>query len=300
MVKNLKALTKERKPITIMKRKIILLSLIVAMIILIFFMTNSPFAPFYWQGFLVTMGILTALWVFTLYIKDSSIIDIYWGLGFVLLAWFYLWLMGEEYQTTRNLIFASMVSVWGLRLTGYLGWRNIGKGEDYRYVEMRAETGENWWWVSYLQVFLLQGVIMWIVASVFLPVFDTETGFSTLDYLGIALWFIGLTFEVVGDWQLAQFKKNPANKGKVLATGLWKYTRHPNYFGDALLWWGFFCFALAYSRGFFWLYSPLFMTFLLLKVSGVALLESTLKKTKPQYTDYIRRTSAFFPLPPKK
>jgi steroid 5-alpha reductase family enzyme len=151
--------------------------------------------------------------------------------------------------------------------------------------------------VSYFRVFLLQGVLLWLIGAPLLVAQTTDV-WTVFDYLGIILWAIGLTFEAVGDYQLAQFKKNPDNKGKILDSGLWKYTRHPNYFGDAVLWWGLFCFA-ASAGGWWTIFSPVLMTFLLMKVSGVALLEKTLVETKPQYKDYVNRTSAFFPNIPK-
>ncbi len=282
-----------------MKRKINLSVLLGLIIIITFFILNSPFAELYHQGFLVTMAILTLMWAFTLYIKDSSIIDIYWGFGYVLLSAYYLYALGEEYHTTRNFVFAGLVSIWGMRLTIYLGIRNIGKGEDYRYVEMRNEAGKNWWWVSYLRVFLLQGVLLWCISSVFVPALMVTGGFAITDFIGIAFWALGFYFEAVGDSQLKQFKKNPANKGKVMNQGLWRYTRHPNYFGDSMIWVGFYCFALAYHNGFLWFLCPLLMTFLLVRISGAAMLENGLTKTKPKYAEYIRRTSGFIPMPPK-
>jgi steroid 5-alpha reductase family enzyme len=174
-----------------------------------------------------------------------------------------------------------------------LGYRNIGKGEDYRYATWRKESGSNWWWVSFLRVFVLQGVIMWVVASPILIALSSAT-LTWLDWLGGILWGIGLLFETIGDWQLMVFKKNPANQGKVMNKGLWGLTRHPNYFGDAVVWWGFFCFAASVG-GWFYVFSPVLMTFLLMKVSGVAMLEKTLTQTKPQYAEYIKRVPAFFP-----
>ncbi len=284
-----------------MKRKINLATLLGLVIVITFFILNAPFAHLYQQSFLVTMGILTLLWAFTLIIKDSSVIDIYWGFGFIVAMSYYLYALGEEYHTTRNLVYAILVSIWGMRLTFYLASRNIGKGEDYRYVLMRNEAGKNWWWLSYLRVFVLQGVLLWCISSVFLPALMAKTEvLSVLDYIGIAFWAIGLYFEAVGDWQLTQFKKNPANKGKVMDQGLWKYTRHPNYFGDAMIWIGFYLFALAYHNGFLWFLCPFLMVFLLVRVSGAAMLETGLKKTKPQYAEYIRKTSEFIPMPPKK
>jgi steroid 5-alpha reductase family enzyme len=258
----------------------------------IFLFTNN--LPFYW-GVTATMSALTALWLVSLVVKDASIIDIFWGLGFVLSAWVYRYILSSH--SDRTLIICILVSIWGIRLAAYLANRNLGKGEDYRYQVWRKEYGINFWWVSYFRVFLLQGVLLWLIGAPLLVAQTTDV-LSVFDYLGIILWAIGLTFETVGDYQLAQFKKNSDNKGKVLDSGLWKYTRHPNYFGDAVLWWGLFCFA-ASAGGWWTVFSPVLMTFLLMKVSGVALLEKTLVETKPQYKDYIRRTSAFFPMMPK-
>ena len=248
----------------------------------------------------MVLGVMTLLWVLSLIIKDSSIVDIFWGSGFVLAAFFYAYLIGFEKMNIRQLVLLAMVGIWGIRLTTYLGIRNIGKGEDFRYVQWRKESGKNWWWVSLLRVFFLQGVLLWIISSLFVPAFLTGGGLQFLDYIGIALWAIGLFFEAVGDFQLMRFKKDPENNGKVMNTGVWRYTRHPNYFGDALLWWGFFCFALANPHGWVFVFCPIFMTFLLLKISGVAMLEKSLKKSKPKYAEYIKNTSAFIPLPPKK
>ncbi len=246
-------------------------------------------------GIGAVMLALTLLWLVSIAIKDASIIDIFWGIGFVILAWLYRYLLKND--SDKSLLFCILVSIWGLRLGFYLAYRNLGKGEDYRYQVWRKQHGANFWWVSFFRVFLLQGFLMWIIAAPLL-IAQTSTEWTWLDYVGIILWSIGLAFEAIGDWQLAQFKQNPQNKGKVLNTGLWKYTRHPNYFGDALLWWGLFCFALS-AGGWWTIFSPVLMTFLLMRVSGVVMLEKTLVITKPQYQDYINRTSSFFPMLPK-
>lgn len=266
-----------------------------------YFLIVAPFAPTLFKGLAMLAIVLTGLWLVSLRIRDAGIIDVFWGIGFVLVAWLYYVELGEAFWTFRNTIVCLMVTLWGTRLAVHLGNRYFFpyKGEDYRYGEMRAEHGKRWWWWSLIQVFLLQGVILWIVSSVFMPILLHDGGFTALDLIGIIVWAIGLFFEAVGDWQLRQFKKNPDNTGKVLDTGLWKYTRHPNYFGDALLWWGFYLMAFNYPQGIFFFSSPLFMTFLLMRISGVAMLEVKLKKSKPQYHDYIKRTSAFFPMPPK-
>lgn len=270
-----------------------------SIILLPIFLLNNQLTPFFQKGILMILGVMTLLWLFSLAIKDSSIVDIFWGIGFVITAWFYAYIIGFEKLNAWQFIFLGMVSIWGSRLAIYLGIRNIGKGEDFRYAQWRKESGKNWWWISFLRVFVLQGIILWIVSSIFVPALLATKNLPILIYAGITLWAIGLYFEAIGDYQLMQFKNNPNNKGKVLNTGVWKYTRHPNYFGDALLWWGFFCFAFAHSSGWTFIFSPLLMTFLLLKISGVAMLEKTLKETKPKYEEYIRKTSAFIPWPPK-
>ncbi|MEZ5044538.1 MAG: DUF1295 domain-containing protein [Saprospiraceae bacterium] len=278
--------------------KILRLAFFLSLLLLPLALLFSPFQSVFLGGFGLVMAILTLLWVVSLVIKDASIIDIFWGIGFVIIAWGYAYQIGWEAIGTRQKVLLAMVALWGLRLAIYLAFRNLGKGEDYRYVEMRKEGGKNWWWLSFLRVFLLQGVILWIVSSIFVPALLTGDSLGILDYVGILLWGIGLFFEAVGDWQMMQFKGNTANKGKVMNKGLWKYSRHPNYFGDATLWWGFFCFCLAHPQGLFYIFSPLYMTFLLLKISGVAMLERTLVHTKPAYEEYVAKTSAFFPMKP--
>ncbi|MEM8983740.1 MAG: DUF1295 domain-containing protein [Pseudomonadota bacterium] len=245
---------------------------------------------------------LTALWLVSVVVKDASIIDIFWGPGFVLVAWVaYLFSDGVE---ARKLLLATLATVWGLRLGIYLAWRNLGHGEDPRYQAMREraeQAGKNFALTSYARVYLLQGTVMWIVS---LPLqlgqtYNTPEVLGPLAWLGSAVFAIGFLFEAFGDYQLAAFKADPAHKGLVMDRGLWRYTRHPNYFGNACLWWGIFLVSVENSVGWWGLISPVFMTFLLLKVSGVSLLEKSLSETKPAYRDYVERTSAFFPLPPK-
>ena len=195
-----------------------------------------------------------------------------------------------------------MVALWGLRLSIYLAWRNIGKGEDFRYREFRRKYGENrYWWISYFQTFLLQGILMWLISAPLLGAQyeSIEHSLSILDFAGIIVWISGIIFEAVGDWQLARFKGNPVNKGKVLNTGLWRYTRHPNYFGDAAVWWGYALFSVS-AGSYLPVLGSLLMTALIIKVSGIALLEKTLTSDKSDYAAYIQKTSAFFPWFPKK
>lgn len=250
--------------------------------------------PLFPLGLGMIMSILTALWLLSLVLKDASIIDIFWGFGFVTIAWFYYYSLDN--QGVRPLLICGLVTIWGLRLSIHLAIRNVGKGEDYRYQAWREANGNNWWWLSFFRVFLLQGLILWIISSpLLLAMISPYQNLQVLDYVGVMLFSVGFFFEAIGDWQLTQFKKNPANKGKVLQTGLWGITRHPNYFGDALLWWGFFCFSLSNPSGWQYVFSPVFMTFLLMNVSGVALLEQKLNKTKTDYQEYREKVPAFFP-----
>lgn len=252
------------------------------------------------QASLIILVLVTLLWIWSVIITNASIVDLFWGVGFVVVNAFYVLMSGEI--NARKILILVLVSIWGLRLAIYLSWRNIGKGEDYRYQEFRRNYGaKRYWWFSFFQTFLLQGVLIMIVSLPLLGIVSsTESGeLNLLDYFGIIIWFIGFAFEAGGDFQLSRFKKNLSNKGKVLNTGFWKYTRHPNYFGDSAVWWAFGIFSIA--AGSFWqVIGSIVMTLLLIKISGVALLEKTLKNTKPQYRDYIEKTNSFFPWFPQK
>lgn len=249
------------------------------------------------------LGLMVGVWLLSLPLKDASIVDMFWGLGFVLVAWTTYFLADGD--PARKLLIASLITIWGLRLSIYIAWRNLGEGEDPRYRAMRDRAGDKFPLKSLVRVFLLQGAVMWIVS---LPVqagqlADSPPAMTIWDYLGAAIWFAGVFFETVGDLQLARFKANPENKGNVLRSGLWKYTRHPNYFGDFLMWWGIYAIALGSSPARTWwtIVGPLIMSFFLMKVSGVALLEKSLKESKgPAYDDYVQKTNAFFPWFPKR
>lgn len=243
--------------------------------------------------------LMTLLWLLSLTLKNSSIVDIFWGFGFILIVWLVFALAPQGYLPRRQLV-AILVTVWGVRLALHIGSRNWGKPEDFRYASWRKENGPRWWWVSYFKVFLLQGLIMWILSA---PLIAAQTsGFpailTPMDLLGMCIWGAGLFFETVADAQLAYFKKNPTNRGRILTSGLWKFSRHPNYFGEAVLWWGYYLLALAAGAG--WtIFAPLLMTVLLVKVSGVSMLEKTLK-SKPGYEEYMNNTNAFVPWLPKR
>lgn len=242
---------------------------------------------------------MTIIWIASLVLRDSSIVDIFWGAGFVVANWIYFAL--ADGFPGRQWLVNVLVTIWGLRLSLYILWRNWGKGEDYRYRQMRAKAGGRWWWQSYFQVFILQGLLMWIISVPLLAAQFSATPdhLTAVDWIAVGVWIVGFFFEAMGDYQMARFKANPANKGKVLDRGVWHYTRHPNYFGDATQWWAYYLLALA--AGAWWtIFSPVIMTTFLLRVSGVTLLEKNLQETKPQYRTYIETTSSFIPWFPKK
>lgn len=257
--------------------------------------------PFLYVFLIAGSGIIFAmalLWLMSLPLQNASIADIFWGISFIIITWLTFELTPQGYLP-RKILIGALVTIWGLRLAIHLSLRSRNRPEDFRYAGWRAKAGNQWWWVSFVQVFLLQGVLVWLISA---PVIATQTsGFpaiiTPLDWLGVVVWTIGVLFEATADAQLMRFKADPANNGKLLTQGLWKYTRHPNYFGEALVWWGFYIIALAAGR--WWtIFSPMLMTFLLLRVSGVAMLERTMKN-KPGFEEYKKTTSAFFPRLPK-
>lgn len=252
------------------------------------------------QAALLIFILVTLLWIWSIFITNVSIVDIFWGFGYVVVNTFYVFMSGEI--SPRKLLILVLVGVWGLRLTIYLALRNIGKGEDFRYQKFRQYYGVNrYWWYSFFQTFLLQGALIMIVSLPLLGISNNNNieKLKILDYIGLLIWLIGFTFEAGGDFQLSQFKRNSKNKGKVLNTGFWKYTRHPNYFGDSAVWWSYAFFSIA--AGSYWqIIGSIIMTLLIIKISGVSLLEKTLNKSKPQYKAYINKTNSFFPWFPKK
>jgi len=258
------------------------------------------FFQIYIQALLVIMILMTILWIISVIIKNVSVVDLFWGFGFVLAAGFYF--LKTEGSDPRKIVIMTLVSIWGLRLTVYLAWRNIGKGEDFRYKEFRRKYGEKrYWWISFFQTFLLQGVLMWLISAPLLGAqyYGASNTLGILDYVGISLWIIGFSFEAGGDFQLAVFKSDPSNKGRVLDKGFWHYTRHPNYFGDSAVWWGYGFICLA-TGSYLPLLGSIIMTVLLIKISGVALLEKSLTEQKPGYNEYIEKTSSFIPWFPGK
>lgn len=241
---------------------------------------------------------MVSFWIASLIKRNASIVDIGWGPGFAGIALIAA-AVGDGWAGRRLLLLA-LTALWGLRLGAYLFWRNHGQPEDYRYVAMRRHHGERFPWVSLYTVFALQGAIMWVVS---LPVqvaaaAPVPAHWTLLDGLGALLWCLGFFFEAVGDAQLARFKADSANRGKVMDRGLWRYTRHPNYFGDFCVWWGLYLVALSAPGTWWTAVGPALMAFMLMRVSGVPMLERSIAKRRPDYEEYARRTSSFFPLPP--
>lgn len=257
------------------------------------------FFQIYLLGLAGIMVMMILLWLISIPIKNVSIVDIFWGLGFVLSASiFYVFADGNE---VRKLLVLGLAGIWGIRLSIYLAWRNLGKGEDFRYQKFRQDYGPHrYWWVSFFQVFLLQGLLMWLVSAPLLGgQFYSNSDPGLPDAAGVLIWLIGFIFEAGGDFQLARFKSNPANRGKLLKTGLWRFTRHPNYFGDAAIWTGFGLISMG-AGSYLPVLGSVIMIVLIIKVSGVAMLEKTLLQTKPDYMEYARKTSSFIPWFPKK
>ena len=249
-------------------------------------------------GLGAALVLVTLVWLVSLRTRDASLIDRWWGPGFALLAWGYLLAMRPS--GPRGPLLALLVSIWGLRLGWHVARRNRGHGEDPRYAAMRATSPRTFPWTSLVTVFWLQAALMWIVA---LPLYaalrpDSPGRLGALDLAGVGLWLAGFAFEAIGDAQLAAFRRDPANRGQVMDRGLWAWTRHPNYFGDATLWWGFGLFALSTHGASWTLVGPCVMSVLLVRVSGAALLERHMS-ARPGYAEYVRRTSAFFPWPPR-
>lgn len=250
------------------------------------------------SNLVILLGIMTLLWGLSLVLKDVSIVDPFWGTGFVIVAW--LTALRNEAIPARVMLLAILVTLWGLRLSLFLLIRNWGHAEDKRYAAMRAKHGPKFAVLSLFSVFWLQAFILWFVAQPIqvAGIANLASPLTVIDFLGVALWAVGVAFETIGDAQLARFKARPENAGKVMDRGLWAWTRHPNYFGDFCVWWGIYVIA-AMGSAWWTILSPLAMSWLLMKVSGVKLLESTISDRRPDYAEYKRRTSAFFPRPPK-
>jgi steroid 5-alpha reductase family enzyme len=248
-------------------------------------------------GLSAILSVALASWCVSLLKRDVSIVDSMWPLFFVVASVTYVAMLPQPGPRAPWVL--ALVGIWALRLCGYLTWRNWGEPEDRRYQAIRRHYEPNFELKSLYVIFGLQGTLAWIVSLPLLAAIAAPRALTLLDVAGMALWVVGFGFESVADWQLARFKDDPANRGRVMDRGLWRYSRHPNYFGDCCVWWSFYLMALA-GGGWWSLVGPLLMSFLLLRVSGVALLERHIGKRRPAYRDYIRRTNAFFPGLPKR
>ena len=243
--------------------------------------------------------VFVASWAVSQRIGRVSIVDVTWGLGFVAIAaTAYLWTLDDGGNTTRRVLVLVLTAVWGLRLAGYIAMRNHGKGEDPRYDAMLSRARGSRARFALTNVFLLQAGIAWFVSMPVQVAMAERSEPNALAWIGTAVWAVGVFFEAVGDAQLAAFKRDPANRGKVMDRGLWRYTRHPNYFGDACLWTGLWLVAAQQWPGLVTVLSPVAMGYFLAFKTGKPLLEKSMSK-RPGYDNYVRRTSGFFPLPPK-
>ncbi len=255
----------------------------------------------HWQLYLnglISIFLLAILgWLVSLARKNVTHVDSMWSLFLMLSAYSYALLLND--LTPRMFLVLFLVSLWAIRLCVYLTWRNWGPHEDHRYVAIRQNNEPNFWFKSIYIIFGLQAVLAWIVSMPLFGAIESKALLTRLDVLGGMLFTLGFVWETIADWQLSIFKANLSNKGKVLSTGLWRYSRHPNYFGECCVWWGFYLIAAA--GGAWWtIAGPILMTLLLLKVSGVALLEKDISERRPAYVNYIKNTNAFFPGFPKK
>ncbi|OPL16005.1 MAG: steroid 5-alpha reductase [delta proteobacterium ML8_D] len=254
------------------------------------------------MSYFLTLGsilfVYMNLWfILSLLKKRNDVADVAWGSGFVVLAWASFFITGK--YGPQSILVSTLVTVWGLRLSWHIYTRNKGKTEDYRYKKWREEWDKWFYLRSYFQVYILQGSLLFVIILPVLLINKTAVeSLSPLTYSGLAIWIIGFLFESVGDWQLAKFLKNSANKGKLMISGLWKYTRHPNYFGEVTQWWGLWVVSLSVPYGWLAIIGPLTITFLILNISGIPMLEKKMEK-HPNFAEYKRKTSLFIPWPSK-
>lgn len=243
------------------------------------------------------LAVMGGAWVVSVPLRDASVADIAWGPCFAAIAWITL-AIGDG-DGGRKMLLALLVSVWAARLAAHLAWRH--DGEDPRYVAMRRRHGDSFARTSLLRVFVTQAAVAWVVSlPIQVAVTDPTPGaFGALTLIGLAVYTVGLAMESFADAQLERFKRNPLNENAVLGGGLWRWSRHPNYFGDACVWWGIWLIALETGSAWWTAVGPALMTFLLVRVSGVALTERTIADRRPGYDEYVQRTSAFVPLPPR-
>jgi steroid 5-alpha reductase family enzyme len=249
------------------------------------------------HSFIAIVAFILVVYAIAQFLKDNSIVDIAWGIGFIIATAVACY--ESHLFFTQNLLVNILTLIWGLRLSIYIFVRHSGKGEDYRYKEMREGWGNNVALMGLLKVFLPQAVIMFIIAFPILVInCFPHNSLRLTDIAGAAIWLLGFYFEALGDAQMFHYKKDPSNKGKVMNRGLWKYTRHPNYFGEATMWWGIFIIAIPSGYIWFSVFSPIVITLLIIKITGVELLEKKYKDN-PQYQLYIKTTNSFLPWFPR-
>jgi len=252
-----------------------------------------------WENAVLVLIYMTAWFAISLIYKDNSLADVAWGLGFLIIAVYTL--LSAPHFHARSLLTSILILFWATRLSGYI-WlrRKKRRGEDFRYAQWRRKWGRFFVLRTYFQVFLLQGMFMLIIALPVMAINSTgnQKALGFIDILGLAVWIAGFIFETAADRQMSRFKKDAANRGRILTEGLWKYSRHPNYFGEALMWWGIMMLALPVANGWIMVISPLLMTILLRFVSGVPMLEKKYAGN-PEFEAYARRTNAFIPWPPR-
>lgn len=251
----------------------------------------------YVLGLAAMLSLATLTWVVSVLKRDVSIVDGVWA--FMLLAAATLYATGAEPYTGRTTLILTLVVLWALRLSGHIIHRNWGEPEDRRYRDIRQKYEPHFALKSLGLIFWFQAGLAWIISMPRWPVLTVPVNWGACDVLAVTVWTVGMIFECMGDWQLSRFKADPANHGKVMNRGLWRYTRHPNYFGECVIWWGFYLFAVP--TGAWWtIAGPLLLTYLLLKFSGVTLMEQTIIERRPAYREYIAHTNAFLPGPPKQ
>lgn len=251
----------------------------------------------YLLGLVSTLGLATLTWIVSVLKRDVSIVDGAWA--FMLLAAASVYATGAEPYSERTMLILTLVLLWALRLSVHIIHRNWGEPEDRRYQDIRRKYEPNFAFKSLGIIFWFQAVLAWVISMPLWPALTVPVDWGASDVLAVSVWTVGMIFEGIGDWQLSRFKANPENHGKVMDRGLWRYTRHPNYFGECLIWWGFFLFGLP--AGAWWTaVGPLLLTYLLLKFSGVTLMEQTIVDRRPAYRSYIARTNAFIPGLPKQ
>jgi len=253
----------------------------------------------------VTLALFVVTWLIAVAIGRYNVVDVVWGLSFVAVGvTSFVWSAGHGVDDWRRILVLDLVAIWGARLALYIGLRSVGMGEDPRYEAILGSGSSPGAGNRALRalgtVFVLQAVVSWFISLPVQAAMYVRSGWSVLAYIGIGVWLVGLFFEAVGDAQMNAFRNDPANKGKVMDRGLWRYSRHPNYFGDATVWAGLWLIAAQHWIGALSFASPALMAWFLSFKTGKPLLEKQMARSKPGYADYMRRTSGFFPMPPKR